>query len=280
MPKILNLIGDKFEKLTVVSKIGSLPDENGRYAVWWECLCECGNRKDTTSSKLRTGNVKSCGCLITENAKALTKKYPHASVVSDLTGATSGYVTALRPSGKRSSKGLIMWLCECVCGKQFEAPSAKIKIQEIVSCGCLRGLGTVTHGATINQKWTAEYRVWAGVRARCLYPDSHAYPRYGGRGITICPTWDDFQVFLTDMGRRPAGMTLDRKDNNAGYSKDNCRWATSKEQNRNRRDNRMLEFRGETKCLAEWAEVFGIPTGKVWARLNRNWSVERALLTP
>lgn len=280
MPKILNLIGEKFDRLLVTERIGSLPNAKGEYAVWWRCQCDCGEMKETTSSNLRTGNVRSCGCIVFENAKALTKKYPHASVVSDLTGAVSGYVKALRPSGKRSARGLIMWVCECVCGKQFEAPSAKIKIQEIVSCGCLRGLGTVTHGATINKKWTSEYLVWAGVRARCLYPESHAYPRYGGRGITICPTWEDFEVFLADMGRRPPGKTLDRKDNNAGYSKDNCRWATPKEQARNKRNNRLLEFQGEAKCLAEWAEMYHVRPGKVWARLNRGWPIERALLTP
>jgi hypothetical protein len=89
------------------------------------------------------------------------------------------------------------------------------------------------HGASPRGRKTPEYRSWLAMRERCGSPSHHAYSRYGGRGIAVDPRWNDFAVFLEDMGQRPAGTSLDRIDNAKGYSPDNCRWATSEQQNRN-----------------------------------------------
>jgi len=117
--------------------------------------------------------------------------------------------------------------------------------------------------------------------SRCTSPTKREFPDYGGRGITVCVRWMEFPNFLADMGERPAGMTLDRIDNDKGYEPGNCRWATPKEQSRNTRANRMVEAFGRTQCLAAWAEECGLKWWTLYARLFvYRWPVEDALTRP
>ena len=142
---------------------------------------------------------------------------------------------------------------------------------------------STTHGMARRENPDPMYVVWCGIVQRCENPAHAAYPRYGGRGITICTRWRrDFMAFYEDMGPRPTpGYSVDRIDNDGPYSPENCRWATAKEQNRNCRTNRMLTFQGETLCLAEWSERTGIKQTTLLQRLDRSgWSVERALTAP
>lgn len=120
---------------------------------------------------------------------------------------------------------------------------------------------------------------------RCRNARSPYYHLYGGRGIKVCERWkgkNGFLNFLQDMGRRPSPKhSIDRIDNNGNYEPGNCRWATRIEQNRNRRDNRLVTFNGQTKCIAEWCDETGLPEKSVRARLwLLGWSVEDALTTP
>lgn len=124
------------------------------------------------------------------------------------------------------------------------------------------------------------YRVWVQMRQRCTNPKCPSYPDYGGRGIGFDPRWNDFATFLADMGERPPGTSLDRKDNDAGYFPDNCRWATHQEQQQNRRDNRLLTYGGRTQCIAEWAREIGGSRMVIHHRLRRGWTLERVLSTP
>lgn len=103
---------------------------------------------------------------------------------------------------------------------------------------------------------------------------------YVGRGIGVCEEWRNFENFVRDMGERPRGMTLDRIDNDAGYSKENCRWATPKQQMNNTRRNRYITFRGETKTVAQWADALSIPVGILRSRLDRGWDVVDAMTRP
>ena len=130
-----------------------------------------------------------------------------------------------------------------------------------------------------NPKWRTHI-AWLSMRDRCDNPNSKQYADYGGRGIAYDPAWSEFAVFAADMGEAPLGLTLDRIDNSKGYSKANCRWATRKEQSRNRRMNRYLELNGERMIVAEWAEKLGVKPRLLRVRLNRGWSVEKTLLTP
>lgn len=125
------------------------------------------------------------------------------------------------------------------------------------------------------------YNVWVGMKARTLNPQDPSYANYGGRGITIDPRWNEFVNFLSDMGERPSGMQIERKDNDGNYTKDNCIWASRKQQCRNRRSNHLLTLNGLTKPMIEWCEEFGMSYTMVHARIYAyGWTVEKALTTP
>lgn len=111
------------------------------------------------------------------------------------------------------------------------------------------------------------------MRTRCNNPNFHAFPRYGGRGITVCERWGSFSAFRADMGEAPVGMSIERENTNGNYEPGNCRWATPKEQARNMRVNRMVTHEGETLCLAAWAERLGTTSDVLWKRLRRKGSI-------
>lgn len=139
-----------------------------------------------------------------------------------------------------------------------------------------------THGHTAgarseHRRPSKTYSVWNEMRARCRNPKHARYADYGGRGITVCERWEDFRNFLADMGEAPPGLTLDRRDNDKGYSKANCRWAPAAIQNRNTRKNRMITYDGETLCASVWARRVGVGVSTLCYRLRAGWSVEEAL---
>ena len=130
-----------------------------------------------------------------------------------------------------------------------------------------------------NPKWRA-YCSWAGMKSRCTNPNNKQFADWGGRGITYDPRWESFDNFFADMGERPAGTMLERSDNDGPYCKANCRWATRAEQNRNKRNNRYLEYDGRRMLAVDWAKHLGVAPRLIRVRLNRGWSVERTLSTP
>jgi hypothetical protein len=121
------------------------------------------------------------------------------------------------------------------------------------------------------------YNCWRNLRRRCDNERNPVYRHYGGRGITYDEAWTSFETFLADMGLPRPGMCLERIDNDGRYCKDNCRWATRKEQSENKRSNRVIEFKGERKAVTRWAEQLGINVGTLRGRLDSGWTVERAL---
>lgn len=129
---------------------------------------------------------------------------------------------------------------------------------------------------------TPEYRVWQTMRLRCTEPNNPAWADYGGRGITVCERWlNSPQAFVDDMGPKPSPKhEIDRIDNDAGYSPDNCRWATRSENDRNRRSTAWIEFRGERRRLIDLCEEFGVPADTVRFRLRKEWTVEATFTTP
>jgi len=129
---------------------------------------------------------------------------------------------------------------------------------------------------------TPEWRVWKGMRQRCLDVDVPQYRHYGGRGIKICTRWESFDNFFEDMGHRPSAKhSLDRIDVNGNYEPNNCKWATWKEQHRNRRSNVLIEYNGKIQCMSAWAEEYGLSKCILHYRLTKGkWPIEKALTTP
>lgn len=146
------------------------------------------------------------------------------------------------------------------------------------SCGCLRSIVLRQRNTKHLMYGTPEHSIWHDMHRRCEDTKNKWYRRYGGRGIHVCERWSTFEAFYSDMGPRPSPLhTVDRIDNDGPYSPENCRWATRSEQSRNNSRTRRLTFRDKTQSLIEWAEDLGRPYGVLQMRLQRGWSIERAL---
>jgi hypothetical protein len=176
------------------------------------------------------------------------------------------------------SDGLPAWECLCECGTQHVVKDRDLTSTK--SCGCLRidlGKANKTHGMTL----TPTYQVWHAMKQRCLNPKHRAWKNYGGRGVTVCQTWiDSFDAFLSDMGEKPNGCSLDRIDNDGNYCPSNCRWATSTIQANNRRTNVHFNFKGKDMTLSELARLSGKSIQTLsWRIYKLNMSVEEAVTT-
>jgi hypothetical protein len=136
------------------------------------------------------------------------------------------------------------------------------------------------HGHAIRAGRSATYRAWESMLGRCQRPTAGGYEFYGGRGITVCERWQSFDAFLSDMGERPDGMTLDRIDPNGHYEHGNCRWASRATQDVNKRSTRRITRQGRTQSLMEWSVELGLRYATVLDRLNSGWPVEMAFAEP
>jgi hypothetical protein len=192
---------------------------------------------------------------------------------------------AIEPVGSRGSTG-VLWRCVCDCGNEAVVPAGTLRKGIVKSCGCLlRELAAkrcIAMNTSHGLSKIPEYAVWAAMLRRCRRPQEDSYARYGARGISVCNRWLDFANFIADMGRRPGyGWSLERINNDGNYEPGNVRWATAKEQARNRRTSSFLTFNGRTATIAEWCEITGLTQQQVSGRLSRQgWSVERTLTEP
>ncbi len=257
MTRYNDLTNKTFGYLTVIEKVEAKAS-NGGYK--WKCECVCGKETIAIGGDLIRGKRTSCGC---------RGQY--------LVGHKFGTFTVIEKLGKVNGK--IMWRCKCSCEKGTikDFPTHKINSGKIKSCGCQRG----THRMT----GTKFYRCWNGFKQRCDNQNNVEYPNYGGRGITYQKEWVDFTNFYNDMyesylnhvqiyGEKET--TLDRIDVDKGYSKDNCRWLTNKEQSNNKRDNTYIEINDEKKTLAEWCRYYNVDYNKARRIYVKNKSIEEA----
>jgi hypothetical protein len=168
--------------------------------------------------------------------------------------------------------------CECFCGKRMVRQYwSAVKNK---SCGCLVSELSRKQMTTHDLSHTKTYEIWYGMNRRCYDPKHKDYKSYGKKGVTVSKEWrESFETFLSDMGERPEGLSIDRIDNNLGYSKENCRWATNKTQCRNKRaQNKILTINGVSKTAIEWSEVEGAESypNILW-RSRNGWSDEDAV---
>lgn len=168
-------------------------------------------------------------------------------------------------------RGRARLLCRCDCGIEKVVMAQCLRAGTTQSCGCLNRdivkscpkIGNPTH----RDSKSREYKIWAGIKKRCENPRSDAFSQYGGRGIKLSERWREYPNFLSDMGRCPPGMSIDRIDNNGHYESANCRWADRKTQNRNRRNNRRIATESTTISAADFQRIFGVPYATAYYRL-------------
>ncbi len=206
--------------------------------------------------------------------------------MSEMIGKRFGrlVVTGRNPNHNRYG---ILWDCACDCGNTSTVVSVSLnsKRSPTKSCGCLNIEVNTKHGHTKKSVGgrTHEYTCWHAIRKRCLNPKEVSYKAYGAKGITMLHEWiDNFKAFLDHIGLAPSiDHSVDRwPDKNGNYVPGNVRWATDKEQARNKNNNRIISANGEEKVLAEWSELTGIGESIIRGRLKRGWSENDAINTP
>lgn len=199
----------------------------------------------------------------------------------DLTGESFGRLTVISLDEHRDRRGNRWWLCQCECGSLHLVRTSHLLSKGVRSCGCLAKDITRKLSWKHGLSATGEYRSWTSMMGRCRSPVNTEYFRYGGRGITVCERWLQFENFLADMGKKPTpSHSIDRIDSNGNYCKENCRWSTAQEQNNNRRDNVYLTFNGRSQTAGQWARELGISESTFRTRMSRGWTIERIIETP
>lgn len=182
-------------------------------------------------------------------------------------------------------------ICKCKCGNISKVIPAHLKNSKVKSCGCYRymvnknrehkGFPKEKNPCYIDDRSSNPlYNLWKGMMHRCYYPKSTGYKYYGGKGIKVCDEWHDFWNFVKwvdSVGGRPDNYTLDRIDVYQDYAPDNCRWVTRQDQSVNKSDNVFLTYNGKTQTISQWASELGFNYRTLNNRINRGWSIERAL---
>lgn len=198
----------------------------------------------------------------------------------DLTGQRFGKLTVIERT--QSTNKNAKWICECECGKIVSVFGADLRSGKTKSCGCLFSEQLARRNYKHGLSKCKLVDVWRGMKNRCCNPNNEAYDNYGGRGITICDEWiNDFESFYnwSISNGYSDNLSIDRIDNDKGYSPDNCRWATRKEQANNKRTNRRIYYKGVTLTAREWENATGINSHTIIKRLEMGWDVEKALTT-
>lgn len=200
----------------------------------------------------------------------------------ELTGQRFGRLTVVKYVGTKNRKS--MWLCKCDCGEETVSSCTNLTGGGSTSCGCKRREVCSSRMKSRNYKHggtnTRLFRIWTGIKTRCLDQNVSEYPRYGGRGITICDEWKEsfssFRDWALSSGYSDE-LTCDRIENNKGYSPENCRWVDIKTQQNNKRTNKLLTYKDETHTVSEWERIRGFKRGLILSRLRLGWSAEKAI---
>lgn len=200
----------------------------------------------------------------------------------ELAGQKFGRLLVLYETGERKHHQVV-WHCRCDCGNEVNVKGGSLTSGHTTSCGCYNRERVAEAHTTHNMTDHPTHHVWRAMLQRCENPSDKAYENYGGRGITVCAEWHSAEKFINWAlaSGWEKGLSIDRIDNNGNYEPNNCHWVTSKENNRNRRNNHLIIFGGRMQFLTDWAEELGINECTLSSRINKlHWPIERALTEP
>lgn len=270
MGKFIDLTGQQFNHLTALKRA---ENKNGR--ACFLCRCDCGAETVVPASALKSGNTKSCGCLLHNAA--------HNSL--SLVGNRYGRLVVLKrvedninPKYRKS-----VWLCKCDCGKTKIINGTSLVKGQTRSCGCLCHEVITRHG----MGKTRLYHVWWNMIYRCYNPKAAYYKNYGGRGITVCEGWlgesglQNFYDWAIANGydeSAPRGKyTIDRINSNGNYEPSNCRWVDNLTQQNNKQNTCLFEYNGELLTIPQLSRKFNIPTKTLYSRVKRGATIKQAI---
>lgn len=201
-------------------------------------------------------------------------------IPEDFTGRRYGLWTVTGFSHSTKSR-MRYWRCRCDCGTERVVSGPDMKRGGTTGCGCTRVLSNARHGHSTTSETSPEYRTWGRMIQRCTNPRHESYPNYGARGITVCDAWLDYRRFFADMGQKPSPKhSLERVNNELGYSKENCIWSTHQSQINNRRTTVFIEMNGERILLTEACRRAGVKYGTAIGRKLKGLPESEWLLPP
>lgn len=248
--------------------------------IMWNKKIYCSNLCASKNRKKKEFIAESKNCVICGDVFHKTKynKYTWherdkcsygCPQINNITGQRFNSLTAIKLANKKPVK----WECICDCGKIIIISYSHLSTGHTKSCGCSRRKPK-THGKAL----TREYSIWNAMIQRCSNKNTKSYKYYGGRGISVCKRWLNFESFFKDMGFRPTDKhQIDRIDNDGNYEASNCHWATQKEQARNKSTNVFIEFNNKRLTVIEWSEKLNIPAKRIYSRLYMGMPTEKVL---
>jgi hypothetical protein len=243
------MIGVKFGRWTVIDD--SMARKSNGYATL--CKCDCGKKKLVQRTYLKKGRSKSCGC---------QGLYPGIFI-------DGNEVLSINKNCKDVN-------LKCKHGRVFNTRIINGRMRA-KTCPCDRVFSFPDHGECHK---TSEYECWRRLRQRCNNKNLKEYIHYGARGIKMCKRWDVFKNFLEDMGRKPKGFSIERKDVNGDYSPENCVWANWNTQANNKRNSIKFFYLGENRSMKEISEITGTPVGRLWQRFYKCNDINIAISMP
>lgn len=276
MSKLIDMTGTECGRLTVIERTGSTKSGD----ALWRCVCKCGRETIVTGNRLRRGRTKSCGCLRADQA---------ARSYNDIGNTRFGRLLVIRRYGS-NKYGNATWLCACDCGASCITTASSLLSGDTRSCGCLnreliraRNQNRITHGDSKKRL----YRVWQEMIQRCYNPNATAFREYGGRGISVCDEWRNYESFRDwaigagyDENAPHGVCTLDRIRVNGRYEPENCRWVSMGEQSLNKRSTLRMEYDERLYTTSELSSITGLSSSTLrrrWHAGDRNQDLVRPL---